>query len=582
MAGPGIRPRPMPDSERSGGATPSSTRSTRARSPTRTATGWATLPASPPASATSPSSGVDALWLCRCFASPQVDHGYDISDYRDDRPAVRLRSPTWTADRRGARPRHQGDARPRAEPHLRPAPLVPGGGRRRSRVSRSATGTSSCDGRGRDGDAAAEQLASRSSAGRRGRGSTSRTDRPGSGTTTCSPRAARPELAQPGGGRGVRRASCGSGWTAVSTASGSTSPTRSSRTTRCPTRPTASRSSRRTTPARCTTSTGGSARVMDAYPGDRMAVIETGRRGRHRRAVPPRRTRCTWRSTSGSCTPGSTGRPLRAAIDSSLAANAWSARRRPGSPTTTTPLARSPGWARTPAAGAYVPGTMASGPTERRRRAGHPPRAGAGAAAAGAAGRRLRLQRPGAGPAQRRRPARRGPAGPDLGAQRPHGARARRLPGPMPWTTGANLGFTTSAGAGRGCPSLRSGPPLAWPRSGQRRTPCSASTASALRLRRTSPALGRGELRWVSGPRSSADPLAFDMVGPGDVRVVLNLAGAAIDLPGRRAAAGFAASGRGAAPGHLCGVDRPAGVRGAPGAARRAGPAHRRRDRPRR
>jgi len=26
--------------------------------------------------------GVDALWLSPCFASPQVDHGYDISDYR--------------------------------------------------------------------------------------------------------------------------------------------------------------------------------------------------------------------------------------------------------------------------------------------------------------------------------------------------------------------------------------------------------------------------------------------------------------------------------------------------------------------
>jgi len=28
------------------------------------------------------SLGVDALWLSPVFASPQVDHGYDISDYR--------------------------------------------------------------------------------------------------------------------------------------------------------------------------------------------------------------------------------------------------------------------------------------------------------------------------------------------------------------------------------------------------------------------------------------------------------------------------------------------------------------------
>ena len=27
--------------------------------------------------------GVDAIWLCPCFKSPNVDNGYDISDYRD-------------------------------------------------------------------------------------------------------------------------------------------------------------------------------------------------------------------------------------------------------------------------------------------------------------------------------------------------------------------------------------------------------------------------------------------------------------------------------------------------------------------
>ncbi len=55
---------------------------------------------------------------------------------------------------------------------------------------------------------------------------------------------------------------------------------------------------------------------------------------------------------------------------------------------------------------------------------------------------------------------------------------------------------------------------------------------SALALRRTSPALGRGELRWVSSPDEAADLIAFDMVGAeGTVRVLLNLSGAAIDLP---------------------------------------------------
>ncbi len=55
---------------------------------------------------------------------------------------------------------------------------------------------------------------------------------------------------------------------------------------------------------------------------------------------------------------------------------------------------------------------------------------------------------------------------------------------------------------------------------------------SALALRRTSPALGRGELRWVSAPDEAADLITFDMVGEGaTVRVVVNLSGAAIDLP---------------------------------------------------
>ena len=46
-------------------------------------------------------------------------------------------------------------------------------------------------------------------------------------------------------------------------------------------------------------------RVMDAYPGDRMAVIETGQRTTSW-PCSSGPTRCTWPSTSGSCTPAST------------------------------------------------------------------------------------------------------------------------------------------------------------------------------------------------------------------------------------------------------------------------------------
>lgn len=27
--------------------------------------------------------GINAIWICPCYKSPNYDHGYDISDYRD-------------------------------------------------------------------------------------------------------------------------------------------------------------------------------------------------------------------------------------------------------------------------------------------------------------------------------------------------------------------------------------------------------------------------------------------------------------------------------------------------------------------
>ena len=101
----------------------------------------------------------------------------------------------------------------------------------------------------------------------------------------------------------------------------------------------------------------------------------------------------------------------------------------------------------------------------------------------------------------------------------------------MPWTTGANLGFAKS----RVKPWLPI--PKEWAAlsvASQRASGDSMLSLyrSALALRRTSPALGRGELRWVSSADDAADLIAFDMVGDGGtVRVILNLSGAAMDLP---------------------------------------------------
>ena len=75
--------------------------------------------------------GVDAIWLCPVYPSPQRDHGYDVADYVGDRP--RLRRPGDVRPARGdcPGPRPAGAAGHRPEPLQRPAPVVPGGPRGR-------------------------------------------------------------------------------------------------------------------------------------------------------------------------------------------------------------------------------------------------------------------------------------------------------------------------------------------------------------------------------------------------------------------------------------------------------------------
>ena len=322
-------------------------------------------------------------------------------------------------------------------------------------------------------------------------------------------------------------------------------------------------------------------RVMDAYPGDRMAVIETGAED-DIVALFIRPDEMHLAFNFRFVHAGFDGPGLRAAIDSSLAANAGV-----GAPTTwvtdnhDTPRSVSRLGQNAVLTGAYVPGTMASGVFQevdlelgtRRARA----LALVLLALPGAAyiynGQELGL--PNVDDL------------PDDVLQDPiwersgHTVRGRdgcRVP--MPWTTGANLGFTRS----------RAKPWLPIPKEWAALSVASQRTSgdsmlslyrSALALRRTSPALGRGELRWVSSPDEAADLIAFDMVGagghgPGHPQPVRGG-----DRPARgRAAAGLGAGGLRPAAGDLRRVGRPAGVRGAPGPARRAGPARRRRDRP--
>ena len=72
-----------------------------------------------------PASSVDAIWLSPFYPSPMADFGYDVADYTGVDP---LFGSLADADRllREAHARHPGDHRLGPEPHLRPAPLVPG------------------------------------------------------------------------------------------------------------------------------------------------------------------------------------------------------------------------------------------------------------------------------------------------------------------------------------------------------------------------------------------------------------------------------------------------------------------------
>ena len=219
-------------------------------------------------------------------------------------------------------------------------------------------------------------------------------------------------------------------------------------------------------------------RVMDEYPGDRMAVIETGAED-DIVALFIRPDEMHLAFNFRFVHAGFDGPGLRAAIDSSLAANAGV-----GAPTTwvtdnhDTPRSVSRLGQNAVLTGAYVPGDDGlRGRSRRSTSSWAPVGPGPRPRPAGPARRGLHLQRPGAGPAQRRRPARRGPAGPDLGAQRAHSPRPRRMPGADAVDHWGEPRVHPLARPSRGCRSPRSGRRCPWPRSGPVATPCSASTA---------------------------------------------------------------------------------------------------------
>ena len=71
------------------------------------------------------SLGVDAIWLCPFFTSPQKDFGYDVADHTAVDPLFGTLADFDALAGPGARARPAGADRPGLEPYLRPPPLVP-------------------------------------------------------------------------------------------------------------------------------------------------------------------------------------------------------------------------------------------------------------------------------------------------------------------------------------------------------------------------------------------------------------------------------------------------------------------------
>ena len=68
--------------------------------------------------------GVDAIWITPCFPSPQVDFGYDVSDYEDIDPMYGTLSDFDQMQKEAQQRWHSHHSRLRAEPHLRPEQVV--------------------------------------------------------------------------------------------------------------------------------------------------------------------------------------------------------------------------------------------------------------------------------------------------------------------------------------------------------------------------------------------------------------------------------------------------------------------------
>ena len=70
--------------------------------------------------------GVDAIWITPCYPSPQVDFGYDVSDYENIDPMYGTLQDFDRMEKHGRKRRNSHHHGFRDEPHLRPAQVVSG------------------------------------------------------------------------------------------------------------------------------------------------------------------------------------------------------------------------------------------------------------------------------------------------------------------------------------------------------------------------------------------------------------------------------------------------------------------------
>ena len=388
--------------------------------------------------------GVDAVWISPFYRSPMADAGYDVADYEDIDPLFGRLADADALIARATELGPQGHGRPRPQPHLRRARVVPGGARVGARLAGARRATSSATGRARTASCR-RTTGRRCSAASAGRGSPRRTGSRVSGTCTCSTASSPTSTGRTRRCATSSSTSSGSGWTAASPASASTSPTGWSRTRPCRTGTVrcgcSTPTTRRASPTHRSTRSGTrTASTRSTRTGARSSTATTARRGSSaaRRGCSPSsgscatsgRPRCTSRSTSSSST--ATGSPRSSSRRSPAR---WrprprSAHRRPGCCRTTTSCGTRP-----------ASGCPRTSPRPHGIRAEDPqPDAALGLRRARAA-TTLMLGLPGAaylyqgeelGPPRRHRPPRRGAPGPGVPTDRRRAHGPRRLPDPVP------------------------------------------------------------------------------------------------------------------------------------------------------